>query len=126
MIKSVNTVALIRPDTKAVAIGAQEIDLLGIPMAIGNSPKVVVTVVIRTGRMRAAQDSMMACRKGFPMRRRTFIKSISSSESLTARPANPIMARKLPMVKVVRVIYNPKTTPIRAIGTDEMIINGWT
>jgi hypothetical protein len=35
-------------------------DLLGIPMAMGSSPRVVVMVVIRTGRMRAAQDSMMA------------------------------------------------------------------
>ena len=55
-----NTVALINPDTKAVAMGAQEMDLLGIPMAMGSRPKVVVMVVIRTGRMRAAQDSMMA------------------------------------------------------------------
>ena len=60
VIKSVNTVALIRPDTKAVAMGAQEMDLFGIPMAMGSRPKVVVMVVIRTGRMRAAQDSMMA------------------------------------------------------------------
>ena len=60
VIKSVNTVALIRPDTKAVAIGAQEMDLLGMPIAIGKRPRVVVMVVINTGRIRAAHDSMMA------------------------------------------------------------------
>jgi len=47
VIKRVNTVALIRPDTKAVAIEAQEMDLLGIPMAIGSSPREVATVVIK-------------------------------------------------------------------------------
>ena len=47
MIKRVNTVALIRPDTKAVAIGAQEFDLLGIPMAIDRSLRMVSTVVIK-------------------------------------------------------------------------------
>ena len=68
VISSVNTVALIKPDTKAVAMGAQEMDLLGIPMAIGNSPSVVVMVVISTGRIRAAQDSMIAWHKVFPRR----------------------------------------------------------
>ena len=53
-------------------MGAQEMDLLGIPMAMGSSPRVVVMVVIKTGRMRTAQDSMMAWRKGFPWRMRTF------------------------------------------------------
>ena len=105
-------------------MGAQEMDLVGIPMAMGKSPSMVVTVVISTGRILAAAASMTASRNGLPFLTRTFINSSSSSESFTATPASPTTARKLPMVKVVLVRNSPMTTPMSAKGTAEIMIMG--
>ncbi len=119
-------VALESPVTKAVAMGAQVMDFLGIPMAIGNSPSIVVTVVISTGRILALQASSTASRMAAPALLRTFMKSMSISESLTATPARPTTARKLATVKVDRVRNSPKTTPMTAKNMADMIMRGWT
>ena len=69
-----------RPVQKAVAIGAQEMDLLGIPIAMGRRPSIVVAVVIRTGLILRLQPSITASRIFLPSLRLTFIKSINMRE----------------------------------------------
>lgn len=124
MIRRVNAVALTSPVANAVAMGDHSMDLLGIPIAMGRSPKIVVTVVINTGRILALQASMMDSLKPFPSLFLIFIKSTRIRESFTATPASPTTAIKLPMVNVDLVRNIPNTTPMNAKATAEIMIKG--
>ena len=94
------------------------------PIAIGSSPRMVVAVVIRIGRMRRRPASTRASSRDIPSERSMFTASIRTMAFLTTIPAS-ITAPIIPTTLTEwPVSTSARTAPMIPSGTVNMTTNG--
>ena len=124
MAKRVITVAKANPQMIVLAIGAQTSDLPLIPIAIGSNPKMVVIEVNITGLNLVFPAKIRDFQRESPLARELFTKLISTIASLTATPARATMAKRVVILKGLRIIESPTIAPIKAKGMVNIMIKG--
>jgi hypothetical protein len=124
MTSSVRKVVRSTPPITVIAIGARTSAPSPIPSAIGSSPSMVVSLVIRMGRRRILPASMMASRFDRPRSRAWLTASISTIDWLTTIPASMMSPMYATTLTVVPVIHNAQTAPMIASGMVSRITKG--
>ena len=118
-------VATNRPNTMLVATGPHSSDFPPSPVARENKPAIVVKAVMIIGTTRRRAAYMIACNGLMPASIRVFAASISTIAAFTAMPVKATMPYSVYRLSGLPVAYNPKTTPVKAIGKVVAISNGW-
>ena len=110
-----------------MAIGARKLGSLPRPMAIGNMPAPIATVVITIGRARLWQASSNASSRLMPWCRRAMIAySTSRIEFLVATPINMISPIIAGIDSAVRVMNSARIAPGIESTSAARIVTGCT
>jgi hypothetical protein len=94
------------------------------PSAIGRRPKTVARLVIRIGRSRVRPARTTASPSGSPRRLSSLVYSTRSTPFETTIPTIMMMPMNEVVERVVRVTNRARMTPMRPIGTENMMMNG--
>ena len=123
--KSVRRVARVKPAKTTMPSGWRNSEPSPMPSARGNSPKTVVTVVIRIGRRRWGAAVRMALSRSIPAAVRIWLAvSTMMMALLTTIPTRRTAPTTTVIPIAVWVIYKPKIPPTRARGMVRIITKG--
>ena len=112
------------PPITAIPIGLQVSEPSPALIAIGTIPKMVVNEVINTGRKRERQAIAIASYRRMPRSRIKLMKSINTIPFFVTIPTNMIPPKAATILKVVFVSNKARTTPVKANGIANMMMNG--
>ena len=121
---SVSSVEVIRPPIVAIEIGDRKSLPSPVPIADGNMPRIIATVVIMIGRSRIGPAFRMASRTPMPSRTYWLVRSTSRIAFFVTRPINittPIIAGMPRCFPVSRIA---SSAPTSASGKEIMMRNG--
>ena len=118
------TVEVTNPPITAIAIGERSEAPSPKPNVIGKRARIVVSVVIRIGRIRCWPDSTMASVSSIPDCFNWLIRSTKIIELFTAIPTSITMPITPIMLIVVPVRKNNKIAPTTANGIVNKIVKG--
>ncbi|MPM79153.1 hypothetical protein SDC9_126186 [bioreactor metagenome] len=91
--------------------------------AIGTNPKLATRAVIKTGRKRVSEPSVMASSSGLPSSRNLLMKEIITMPLSTATPDNAMNPTPAEMDKGMSRNHSAATPPVKASGTPEKTSN---
>jgi hypothetical protein len=127
MTSRLRKVEVIRPPMTTMAIGARKLGSLPMPMAIGNMPAPIATVVITIGRARLRQASSSASSRVMPRSRRAMIAySTSRIEFLVATPMSMIRPIIAGIDSAVRVTNSARMAPGTESTSAARMVTGCT
>ena len=118
------TVEVTNPPITAIAIGERSEAPSPKPNVIGRRARIVVSVVIRIGRIRCWPDSTMASVSSMPDCFNWLIRSTRIIELFTAIPTNITMPITPIILIVVPVRKNSRIAPTTASGIVNRIVKG--
>ncbi len=112
------------PPITATPIGRQVSEPSPVLTAIGTIPRMVVSEVINTGRRRERQAWATASYRRMPRSRMRLMKSMSTIPFLVTIPIKRTPPKAATILNVVLVSNKASTTPVKANGIDNMMMNG--